>query len=87
MRAHVRGLTSLHYMCTQAFGAGAPGRAMEQAATFLDRTGIWMGLVLRRHPGVRVFVAGYVLLLHVWVLFVMYHFSTHLGAAAGLPEP
>ena len=60
-----------------------------QAVTFLDGMGVYVGRVLRRHPWIRLIFGVYVILLHLWILFVMNHFVHELGtpASAGPPSP
>ena len=62
--------------------------AVAQAVGFLDSFGAYVGLVLRRNPGARLVFAVYVLLLHLWVMVVLYH-SHHqaVGHAVNLDPP
>lgn len=52
-------------------------RTVARAVGFLDSLGQYIGFVLRRYPMVRLGAALYILLIHLWVAFVLYHFSTH----------
>jgi len=48
-----------------------------RAVTFLDSLSNSFGQLLRRYPIVRLGFAVYVLIIHLWVMFVLYHFTHH----------
>ncbi len=41
--------------------------------TFLDTSGLRVGAALRRYPALRVGFGVYVILVHIWLVFVFYH--------------
>jgi len=38
-----------------------------------DRFSLWLSVMIRRHPSVRLSVAVYILLIHIWGIFILYH--------------
>ena len=48
-----------------------------QIVNFLDSVGASTGVALRRNPLLRIGFAVYILLIHLWVLYVFYHFTHH----------
>jgi len=59
-------------------GMSIQSRTVREAVGFLDNLGIYVGQLLRRHPAARLVFAVYVILIHLWVVFVMYHFTHHI---------
>ena len=68
-------------------GGGArsrAGRGVVQAVSALDRLGALTGLLLRRHSSVRIAFALYVFVVHLWVLFILFHLIGEMdGTGAG----
>jgi len=60
-------------------------RTVARAVGFLDSLGSYAALLLRRNAYVRVGVVLYFLFMHLWGVFVFYHFMHHstAGGAAG----
>ncbi|KJE92018.1 hypothetical protein CAOG_009625 [Capsaspora owczarzaki ATCC 30864] len=56
-------------------------RRVRQAATVLDTFSIRLGRFLRIYPMARVFVIFYMLLLHLWVMIVLFTYSPELHSA------
>ena len=52
--------------------------AVAHAVGFLDSMGVYISVTLRRNPAARLGFALYILLLHLWVLFVLYSFHHHV---------
>ena len=48
----------------------------------LDRLGAMTGQMLRRYAWVRVSFAAYVFVIHVWVLFILFHLIGEMEGAA-----
>jgi hypothetical protein len=46
---------------------------VQKAMTFLDTSGLRVGAALRRYPALRVGFGVYVILVHIWLVFVFYH--------------
>jgi len=54
--------------------------AVKKAIGFLDGMGTYIGVALRRNPAARLLFAVYILLLHLWVVVVLYHtFHSSVG--------
>ena len=58
------------------------GRGVVQAVSALDWLGAMTGQMLRRHAWVRVSFAAYVFVIHVWVLFILFHLIGEMEGAA-----
>ena len=50
---------------------------LQRAVTVLDSIGAQLGTVLRRRPLARLGFLAYVLMLHLWVVFILYHYHNH----------
>jgi hypothetical protein len=50
---------------------------VQRAVGFLDSLGSALGAVLRRYPTIRLLFVVYVLLIHLWVVYVLNHFNNH----------
>ena len=57
------------------------------AVSALDRLGAMTGQMLRRYAWVRVSFAAYVFVIHVWVLFILFHLIGEMEGAAVQPSP
>eukprot|EP01083_Nonionella_stella_P057960 151938_1 len=51
--------------------------AFRRAVTWMDSTGTKWGRLLRRNHWVRLGSIAYVIVLHLWVMYVLYHFHNH----------
>mmetsp|Transcript_21335 Transcript_21335/g.52222 ORF Transcript_21335/g.52222 Transcript_21335/m.52222 type:complete len:1003 (+) Transcript_21335:418-3426(+) len=51
--------------------------AVQRAMRFLDSFSTFVSITLRRNPAARLFFGVYVLMIHLWVLFVLFHFTGH----------
>ena len=60
---------------------------MVQAVSALDRLGAMTGLLLRRHSYVRVAFALYVAVIHLWVLFILFHLIGEMEGSASTAAP
>jgi hypothetical protein len=69
------------------------GKAVKAAANFLDSTAASLSYILREHPGARLAVFGYIVLVHAYIYILtarMQRLATHwemLAAAAATPPP
>jgi len=57
-------------------GSGTPA-SVARAMRFLDSFSSFISVMLRRNPAARLFFGVYVLMIHLWVLFVLFHFMAH----------
>lgn len=46
-------------------------RRVKRAYSSLDSAGVRIGVLLRRYPLIRIFVVFYIVVLHIWVMFVL----------------
>jgi hypothetical protein len=53
------------------------GRVADKTISLLDKFGINIGVTIRRNPVIRIFFAAYVVLLHIWVVYVFWHLTHH----------
>lgn len=51
-------------------------RRMKRAYSTLDSAGVRLGVFMRRYPLVRTMAIVYVAVLHLWVMFVLFSFSS-----------
>eukprot|EP00471_Norrisiella_sphaerica_P013366 CAMPEP_0184493538 /NCGR_PEP_ID=MMETSP0113_2-20130426/26235_1 /TAXON_ID=91329 /ORGANISM="Norrisiella sphaerica, Strain BC52" /LENGTH=1020 /DNA_ID=CAMNT_0026878831 /DNA_START=127 /DNA_END=3189 /DNA_ORIENTATION=+ len=51
--------------------------SVAKAMRFLDSFSSFISVMLRRNPAARLFFGLYVLMIHLWVLFVLFHFMGH----------
>lgn len=51
--------------------------SVARAVGFMDQIGSTAVGLLRRHPGARLMFVAYAALIHLWLVFVMYHFAHH----------
>jgi len=54
--------------------------AMKQALKFLDYGGSRLGILLRRNAHVRIFLFLYIIILHLWMVYILWHFTHHSPA-------
>ena len=54
------------------------GRFVRHSGRIIDEVGFGVARLLRQHPPARVFFFMYVLFMHVYIWFVMFHFHEHL---------
>jgi len=54
--------------------------SVAKAMRFLDSFSSFISVMLRRNPAARLFFGLYVLMIHLWVLFVLLHFMGHENA-------
>ncbi len=59
---------------------GRAGPAVVKAMSILDSFSAFVSVTLRRNPAARLFFGIYVVIIHVWVLFVLFHMMGQDGA-------
>ena len=75
----MRGRDGIRALPPQTLGIVPDGArsAFNKAINILDSMGSQLSRVLRRRPFARLGIIFYVLMLHLWVVFVLYHFFHH----------
>ena len=63
------------------FVQSVAGRGVVHAVSALDRLGAMTGQMLRRYAWVRVSFAAYVFVIHVWVIFILFHLIGEMEGA------
>lgn len=53
---------------------GQVTRRVKRAYDHIDGFSLRLGLILRHHPSARAFVIFYILLLHIWVIFILFNY-------------
>ncbi|XP_071832592.1 golgin subfamily A member 5-like [Apostichopus japonicus] len=61
-------------------------RNVKRAANSLDKLSVRMGVFLRRYPIARLFVIGYMIFLHLWVMIVLLTYSPEIHSSDYHPK-
>ncbi|XP_072031496.1 golgin subfamily A member 5-like [Amphiura filiformis] len=65
---------------------GGVAKNVKRAANTIDRFSIRLGVFLRRYPIARLFVIGYMILLHLWVMVVLLTYSPEMHGTDFHPQ-
>ncbi|XP_037073562.1 golgin subfamily A member 5-like [Pollicipes pollicipes] len=57
---------------------GSVARRVKRAYSTLDACSVRMGVFLKRYPIARIFVLGYMCLLHLWVMIVLFTYTPEI---------